>query len=386
MSSSSTLENSLKEAENMSNYTKKKLLFLSSLVGAGTGTHTLADLQRITNQTVMQYGIENVLPAITMELEAHNRVLRDAMMAFATPTTEREEAAGGFTSFEMEEADEFNRPRGQKPSDPYKVGYPLKRFTFAMGWTAEYFNTATPAAMVARLIDVQAGHAKALQRGIRAALLQSTSYNFVPYIEDLKDTSVLVKPMYNGDGDVPAVGPQLEAFDGAHNHYLNSASLTNAAVSGLVNTVAEHSSNASIQIWINKADEDAYRGLSNFRPYLDVRERARLDQNTGIPILDTGNINNRAIGFINGAEIWVKPWMVANYSVAVNLAAADKPLKMREPMAESRRGFRPVAEIANFPLQARMFEALFGFGAYNRGAAAVLFVGAGGMYVVPSGL
>jgi hypothetical protein len=368
---------------------KKKLLFLSSFgfVGAGTGTHTLASLQAITNQNIMQFGIENVLPVITAELETHNRSLREAMATFATPTTEREEAAGvGSDDFEMEEADEFNRPRGQVLTPPSKVGYPLRRFTFAMGWTAEYFNNSTPAALVARLIKAESMHKKALQKAIRKALLTSVNANFVPYIEDLKDTSVIVKPMYNSDGDVPPLGPQLDIFDGTHNHYLNSASLTNAAVAGLINTVAEHTTDATVQIWINKADEAAYRGLSDFRPYLDVRERARTDQSTGLPTLDTGNINNRGIGFINGAEVWVKPWMVTNYSVAINLAATEKPLKMREPVAESRRGFRPIAEIATFPLQARMFEALFGFGGYNRGAAAVLFVGAGGVYVIPSGL
>jgi hypothetical protein len=371
----------------MSNYLKKKLSLLGAfgLIGAATGTHTLADLQRITNQTVTQFGIENVLPVIQAELEAHNRVLNDNMSAFVQMTTEREEAAGGSTSLDMEEADEYNRPRGQKPGDPYKVGYPLRRFTAAVGWTAEFFNQASPASLVERLLEVEAAHARELQRGIRAALLRGTNYDFVPYISDLRDTSVNVKALYNGDGNVPPLGPQLDTFAGSHNHYLANATLTNAIVGSLINTVAEHALNARVQIWINKADEASYRAVTDFRPYLDIRERPRLDQNTGVPILDTGNINNRAIGLINGAEVWVKPWQLANYSVAVNVAADDKPLKKRETVEAARRGLRPIAEVANFPLQARVFEALFGFGAFNRGAAAALYVG-GGSYVTPSNL
>jgi hypothetical protein len=372
----------------MSNYFKNKMLLLSSfgLIGAGTGTHTLADLQRITNQTVTQFGIENVLETVRAELAAHNRVVNEAMSGFVSMTTEREEAAGGTLSFDMERADEFNRPRGQKPLDPYKVGYPLERYTAAVGWTAEYFNLASPAALAARLIEVQAADVRQKQRDIRRALMTATNIDFVPYIDDIRDTAVNIKRMYNADGTIPPLGPQLEAFDGTHNHYLNAASLTNAAVSGLVNTVAEHSLNASVQIWINKADETAYRGLTDFRPHLDVRERPRTDQSTSVLTLNTGNINNRAIGLINGAEVWVKPWVVANYSIAVNLNAGDKPLKMREALEPMRRGLKPIAEIANFPLQARVFESLYGFGGFNRGAAAVLFVGAGGVYVTPANL
>jgi hypothetical protein len=371
----------------MSLYLKRKKLLLAAFgfAGAPTGTHTLADLQRITDQTVTQFGIENVLPVIQAELEAHNRVLNENMAAFVQMTTEREEAAGGSTSFDMEEADEYNRPRSQKPGDPYKVGYPLRRFTAAAGWTAEFFNIATPATLAERLLEVQAAHARELQRGIRAALLRGTNYDFKPYIADLRDTVVNVKALYNADGDVPPLGPQLDSFVGSHNHYLANASLTNAAVAGLINTVAEHSLNANIKIWINKADEAAYHALTDFRPHIDIRERPRLDQNVSALALDTGNVNNRAIGLINGAEVWIKPWMVANYSVAVNLSAADKPLKKRETVQAARRGLRPIAEVANFPLQANVFEALFGFGAFNRGAAAVLFH-AGASYVTPSNL
>jgi hypothetical protein len=340
---------------------------------ARTGTHTLADLQAATDTTITRYGIEDVLDVIQTEIEAHNRQVTEMVADFATPTTEREEPVGGVTTFDMEEADENNRPRTQKPGTPDKVGYPLRRFTVGIGWTAEFFAQATPARMAELLLEAQGAHLKAHIAQIRKALLSPTNYSFYPYIADLRDTQVDVKALYNGDGMVPPVGPNLEQFAGTHNHYLASATLTTLAVSGLIATVTEHSTNARVMVFINKADAAAWSALSTFRPYLDVRERARLDRDVATGSnLDTGITDNRAIGIIDGAEVWTKPWMPQNYSVAVNANAPQRALRMREAQNAARRGLRTVGQVANFPLQAEIMEALFGYGVHNRGASAAL--------------
>jgi hypothetical protein len=352
---------------------------------AQTGTHTLADLQAITDRTVVQFGIENVLPVIQQELDAHNRVVDDMVADFASRTTEREEPVGGTTSFDMEIADEFNRPRTQKPGAPDKVGYPLDRFTVGIGWTAEFFQKATPAALVERLLETEAAHVRQLIKSIRKSLMASVNFSFTPYIEDIRDVAVTVRALYNADGFVPPVGPNLEQFVGSHNHYLGSATLTNAAVGSLITHIAEHSRRSSIRIYINKADEAAWRALTDFRPYLDMRERPSLTRDVANVPLEVLVTDDRAIGIIQGAEVWTKPWMVSNYALGVNITAPDKALRMREPTDVNRRGLRPIAEVATFPYQARVFEALFGFGVYNRGAAAVLQFN-NATYTAPVGL
>jgi hypothetical protein len=344
--------------------------------GAGTGLHTLADLQKITDQTIRQFGLESVMDTLAAELTAHNTIADQMTADVAMETPEREEAVGGTLSFDMEEADENNRPRGQKPGTPDKVGYPLRRFTAAVGFNAEFLNNAKPVSLAERVIEMQAAHTRKIIAGVRHALLTPVNYSFRPYIADLRDIAVDVKMLYNGDGFVPPVGPQAQIFDGTHNHFIGAATLTNAVVTALVNNVTEHSLNAKVKIWISGADESTWRALTEFRPYVDIRERPSMTRDVALSTpLDTTNTSNRAIGIQAGAEIWVKPWMPASYVLAVNVNAPDKALRKRVPVDVSRRGLRPIAEVANFPYQANVYEGLFGFGVYNRGAAAALFIG-----------
>ena len=41
--------------------------------------------------------------------------------------------------------------------------------------------------------------------------------------------------------------------------------------------------------------------------------------------LDMSRLDNRAIGIFEGAEVWVKPWMIQNYCFAWDAASPNKP-------------------------------------------------------------
>lgn len=356
--------------------------------GSATGTHRLSDLLVVTNQTVQQFGLAAVQDTLNAELAAHNRVLRENMGAFVTPTTEREEAEGGATTDgEMEEVDpDFGRARTQMQQPAGKVAYPLRNFQFAVGWTAEFLETATPADIATSTINAETAHVRALQRAMREALHRPTNYDFEDFLTDR--ATINVKALYNGDGTVPPIGRNLEVFDNTHNHYTAiTTDITAAAMNALILNVAEHGPSASVQVWIALAQEASVRALPGFAPYQDVRVRVGTDQTIGVSPLDPLNFANRAIGVYGGAEIWVKPICIPNYLIALNTGAAAKPLRMREPREEARRGLRTLAEIATFPLQARYMGARFGFGVYNRGAAAVLQINAADTnYDTPAGL
>jgi hypothetical protein len=365
------------------NMVKLKFAFLALLAqttaftprGAPTGVHTLKDLQAVTDQTIRQFGLESVMATLEADLTAHNTVVDDMVMKFATKTTEREEAVGGVMTFTMRKADEGGRPRTQKPGAPDKVGYPLDRFYEAVGFNAEFLNYAKPSHLAERVLEMEKAHRQKIIEAMKYAFLTPINYTFEPYIADLRDVSVGVKMLYNGDGFVPPVGPQTQVFDGTHNHYVGAVTLTNAVAGALVSNVTEHGIDAKVEIYIASGDESTWRALTEFRPYMDIRERPSLTRDVANIALDTSTSSNRAIGIIAGAEVWVKPWMLTSYAIAVNVNAKDKALRMRETIETSRRGLRPVAEIANFPYQANIYEALFGFGTYNRGAAAALYIG-----------
>ena len=78
----------------------------------------------------------------------------------------------------------------------------------------------------------------------------------------------------------------------------------------------------------------------------------------------------------------MKPWGIDNYAVVYDAAATPKPLAFRQ-RATGATGLNTVATIALYPWEAEYMEAEFGFGVWNRGAAAVHYFG-GGTYTDPT--
>jgi hypothetical protein len=86
--------------------------------------------------------------------------------------------------------------------------------------------------------------------------------------------------------------------------------------------------------------------------------------------LDMLNPNNRAIGIFGAAEVWVKPWMPANYVFCWGDGGPKPLLRRIDPVTGGN--LELVAENEQFPLRATTFERRFGFGAWNRTNGAVL--------------
>jgi hypothetical protein len=102
-------------------------------------------------------------------------------------------------------------------------------------------------------------------------------------------------------------------------------------------------------------------------PYVTINTAAN---QVASPRLDIGKLDNRQIGWFGAAEVWTKPWAVANYSVAVDLNAPQKPLVRRVERVD--RGLHIAAEVDVHPLRAQYSEHFYGFGAWNRTAVHVL--------------
>lgn len=350
-----------------------------------TGTHTLEDLKQIRDKTTIAFGLEAVQDIVRADLAAYNRILEDQLGQFVTPTTMREEAdgTGNLLQGVMEFADENSRVRTQKDGKPGKVGYPMHKRQYAIGFTADFLREAPVGEVAARILGAQRAHTLAHQGDIKGALFNPTNRIFSDYLVDDMDLSV--KALYNADGVPPALGPNAETFDGSHSHYLASSTLTTAALDALIVTVAEHNGNADVRLFLNVAQESPVRALVGFIPAVDPRVSLGANAATAVTPLATGNRGNRLIGFYNGAELWVKPWVPAGYVAAIDVNAPAKALAMRQPADVGQRGLRQVATNVAFPLQATYWEAKWGYGVRSRGAAAVLYVG-GATYVAPAGV
>lgn len=334
-----------------------------------TGTMSVADLLATTNASAIEYGEENIAEIIAADNRAFSDVVEDMLSDLAATTTERLKLVGSSLGGNAVEVDEHGQGPTQKDAPGYFVGVPLRKIQFPIGWTRQWLKNATPADVAIRNGVAQGAMLRRARYELQKAIYTPTNYTFLDHLVD--KASLPVKAFINADSTAMANGPNGETFDGAaHTHYDGNASLTAAVITALIADVVEHRNGARVRVCINVANEAAFSLLSGFvalqMPHLTLNTAA----NQPTTRLDVAKADNRQIGWFGSAEVWTKPWAVANYAVAYDLDAPQRPLARRVEVGD--RGMHIAGEIESHPLHAEFAEWFFGFGAWNRTALAVL--------------
>ena len=320
-------------------------------------------------QTVQTFGVEEFAASVQRELAAHDMNVRDMLAEIASPAPDRLWPGAVGSTKEMFEADEGSQVPTQKISGGYNMGAPLKKRQISVGWDREFFRRTTVGQMAAELRACEEAHVLMLYRDVRRALFHSSNYTFKERYQDpLID--IPVKRLANADSLPIENGPNGETFNAAtHSHYLGSATLTAAAVQSTINTVLEHRVTGGLRIVIAQADRTAFEALVGFKAYPDPRiQYVATDQNR--QTINLERMNNLAIGTFGAAEVWVKPWGIANY-VLVYDAAGPRPLAYRQ--REGDLALNLAGQFEAFPLHTDFLEAHYGFGVRYRTAAAILY-------------
>jgi hypothetical protein len=346
------------------------------------GTHDLQYLLTVTNQTVAQFGPDAILQVVREELDVHNQLLQDAVGDFCEITTDRQRPSGQGQSGSMYEVDEYGRAPTQRDVGAGSLGLPLRKFQFAVGWTDMWFETKTPADLALQVLNSEKAHIRRVMYELKRGIYFTGNYTFRDFLVDQLDIAVV--RLANADGMYIQEGPNTETFDPAtHTHYDANATLTDAALLGVVNDVAEHGFTQSLRLYINAANEAAVRALPSFSAYPDPRITLGINVNrVESPTLNISRMDNRPIGIFGLAEVWVKPWALPNYYLAIDTAGA-KPFGFRQRAQTSLQGLRLDGELRAFPLNTQYMAAEFGVGTLIRTKAAILFVG-GGAYTDPT--
>lgn len=352
-----------------------------------TGTHTMADLQSNRFQSAVEFGLTTIQDVLERDLAAHNQIVDMMFADLVDSTTDRQRIYGTSVTGRMGEADEFGRPVAVKHTGGATVGFPLRKFNVAVGWTRDYFMTASPAEIAETVLAVQGMHVRSVEYALKTALFTPTNSTFRDrYASPQIDLGV--KALINADSSEIPNGPHGETFNGAtHTHYdfLDGAAPTAAALTSLIEDVIEHGHGGRIIVAINRAAETAVRALTGFVPYTDPRLTLGTQANQPAQRLDITRIDNRAIGLFGAAEVWVKSWVPAGYVVAYDADAPEKPLIRRQHPVAAMNGLRIAARLDDYPLYADEMEAYYGFGVWNRTAAAVLYYAASASaYVTPT--
>lgn len=348
------------------------------------GTHDISTLLAARFQSAAEFGLDTIAQVLQADIAAHNAVVDELMNELVTDTTDRQRIYGTTTGGEMVEVDEYARSATQRQLPGETTAFPLSLFQFAVGWTEKYFETATPADMAMMTINAQGAHLRMMRRKIMTALFTPTNYTTYDHLVD--NISLGVKALVNADGaSIPRAPDAATTFDGStHTHYDAINGLTANALTALVNDVVEHGHGNNVIIAINLADEAAVRALTGFTAYLDARISTPA-YNVNVPNrrTDYGDMYNRPIGLFGAAEVWIKPWMIANYAFAWDAGSPLKPLVRRQRPQSRLRGLRVASVLNNYPLVAQHLEAEFGFGVWTRTNGAILYFGSG-TYATPT--
>jgi hypothetical protein len=346
------------------------------------GTNSTLDTLRASQQSVAAFGEDSAFEAIDLARQAHNAIVQEMVSGFIETSTDRQRRYGGNDDMAMDEVDEFGRGDAQKITAGVTVGFPLRLFDVSVQWTRKYMQNASVSELAAQFTAAQTAHVKRLQREIKRAIFTATNSTFTDRLVD--NVSLAVKAFLNADSAAIPNGPNGESFDGAtHTHYVaRVGALAASDVTAAIETVIEHHNTGQAMLYINRAQEAAIRAMTaNFSPYTDVRVIPASTAQVANGSLIQTNLYNRAIGIFDGAEVWVKPWIPANYMFAF-VMGAPKPLVLRERNAGSS-GLQIAAEDEAYPLRARTVEAEFGVGVWTRTNGVALYVG-GTSYVTPT--
>lgn len=350
------------------------------------GNLTVLDRLANANTTVTDYGEQEAFDTLQEVLVAHNEALEEMLEPIAFVTTDRIFSYGTSSTMEMRRVDEFGAVDTQKSRNPgQNLGLPLYNHQLAIGWTRKALQNMATQTLAAQFVLANDADVANIHRELKRTLFSST--NNLTYVDRLVDGVTLeVRALLNADGQFPPLSPTGDSFPSTHTHYTATTSLTAAAMTGLVENVREHGVSGQLVLFINRADETAFRALSGFTPYVDSRIVQPSTATYAEGSLDLIDIDNRAIGIFGPAEVWVKPWVPATYQVCLDMGGADKPLAIRVRNGGFSTGpgaLTIAAEHDHFPLRAQWMEREFGMGIVNRERAAIHFSG-GASYTVPT--
>jgi hypothetical protein len=335
------------------------------------GTFNLQDLLA-AQVPVVAFGEDNAFAAIQAALAVHNRITNEIVSQLVDTTTDQLRRYGGPSSMTMDEVDEFGIADAQKLTAGSNIGFPLRIYEVSLQWTRWALESMMTNELAIQFTAAQDADVKNIQKQIKRAIFIPTNTTFVDKL--VNGLNLPVKAFLNADGQPIPLGPNGEIFNGStHTHYLGVATGGTplvAEVTGLIETVIEHYATGQPYLFINRAQEAVVRAMTGFQAYYDNRVTVAQTITYGNAALNPIALYNRAIGILDGAEVWTKPWIPASYMFAF-MDNGMKPLVLREK-ANGTSGLRVMSDNEQFPLRANTMARMMGVSVWNRPNGAVL--------------
>jgi hypothetical protein len=349
------------------------------------GIYSINDLLLVKNASATEFGVDHIAATVQAETSYTNTYINEMLADLAQPTVKQIEVWGGNSATLMDEVDELGGSLPQKQVVGINAAAPLRRFTQKLGWTQKYFEIATPAEMATEYLALRKGYLLQIQRQVKKAIFNNVRADFVDRLYN-GVTLTNVYSFINADSTTLPDSPAGVSFSGAsHDHYDGEATLTHEFIQALVDDVTEHGNTKGLKLFIALADVEHYMAFdAGFTPLPDEATQTLLTQLVSGKTLNNSDLENRQIGMWSGGiPVFVKPFMIEHYHLCVATGMPEKALLYRQRPQASLQGWRIGSPLKEYPLVADFAEAEFGFAAYNRVMAAVLY-DANATYAVPT--
>lgn len=341
------------------------------------------DLDHLDDRRVVEVGWDVVTDAVRISAQIHTEQMQAVMGTFVRMTDPNKPRI----QVNLPVATELQPLQGEDDSpvpvrgfDKYVVAFPLRDAGFAWGnnrksrvkMTVQEANDITRVGLVA--------DAKWLRRHALTAILNNTSYTFT----DDEYGDLTIKPLANGDADKY----NFESGDlDVDDHYLAQAAAiddNNNPFPTIYNEITEHPLNdGEVVVYVSTSLVAAIRALTNFVPYYEdqrIRPGGLTEIVTSFP---TTLIGDRNWGEVDGC--YIKEWKSLPPGYMVFHTPMTGPfLGMREEPEPELKGLRPETYLETNQHAVYRLLRTAGFGAINRTAAGVYYVG-GANYTSPPG-
>ena len=340
-----------------------------------TGTHDITFLLAQNQVAGREYGFDRIVEVLTADLQAHNERVADELTWLAEPVTVGIGRNGSSVQGTMEEVDDHARGTTSREQPGSNVGFPLRKYRFALGWTRDFEDQATPADYATGVVGAQRADIRRLSYLLKLAVYTPTNSTFYDryVLPGQIQLNLPVRALYNADSEPIPDSPWGEVFNAAtHTHYDANATLTTTALDASITNLTEHGYSNDVKIIINKNDRAGFEALTGFVRAVPANIIPGNQADVAVQRMDSQRTDNRMIGVYDEYEVWVKPWAIQNYAIITDVGSMEKPFAYRQHALSNRMGLFIEADDDNFPYRSQYMTHYMGFGAYNRGNMVVL--------------
>lgn len=340
-------------------------------------------LEHLMLERVTTVGVERVFDAIQESVSEHTRQINALLDSFIEQTTVHQirfHLAGSGT---LQPLDEWGNPLPVREEGYYDVAFPIRG-----GGTAWGDNRVTRALMT---MDEANRHTlNSLRRDadwIRRHLLAATFDNVAWTFDDAEYGNLTIQPLANGDTVTYNKVGGAQATD---THYLAQAAAiddSNNPFDDIYDELMEHPSNRGpVVVYVASSLTSSIEALTAFTEVGDPDLRygvATTQIDEGALSEDIKGFGDEVLGKVN--KCWIVEWRALpdGYMIA-HAKGAGPVLRMREYSAPELQGLFMENNSPDGNLRETRMIRYAGFGAINRVAAVVYYVG-GGSYTIPTG-